>query len=201
VPRFILNGKSTSLQVDEQGIWTSSNLFVPWGTVKAFKLISSPSQSDWLIYSPGLQWGYVTGQADQFTAYAEDFAGIVETAEVTRDQFGRVTAWDFSDGRRIEYSTKESMLVLHQGPYDQTPRVKNKRWIENWSVNQGFHLTDEVEKELTAGESALVGSVENQFTWGEFSKQEPLPPVSYLRVMLMIGAIVLGILFGIFTDS
>jgi len=199
--RLVFSGKSTSLQVDENGVWTSPDLFVPWGTVKVFKLISSPNKTDWLIYSPSLQWGYVTTEADQFTVYAEEFAGASETAEVTREHFGRVTAWEFSDGRRLEYSTRQSMLIRQQGPTHQQPRVKNERWIEYWSTDQGYQLTDDLEIEPTEEERALVASDENKFTWGEFTKQEPKPPVSFVRIVLTVIAIILGFLFGIWVES
>lgn len=176
-------------------------MFVPWGTVKVFKFISPNSRTDWLIYSPRMQWGYVTDTADQFTEYAEEFAGSSEQADVTREQFARVTAWDYSDGRRVEYSTKESMLVLHQGPFQQKPRVKNKLWIETWSERQEFKLTGEVEAETTSEERALVEGPDNQFSWGEFNRQEPLPPVSYVRIVLTLLFILLGILVGMWTNS
>lgn len=182
----------------EIGIW-DNKLFVPIESIQLMIFEKEGEPIHWIAYSPLMQWGYITEEADDFTQFLDATVKFKQTHEV---EDGKRTSKMFylKNGLFLHYSYRTSLLLDWENNADKKNKIQNKLWIETYGFTQNL-IASEGPDIKTWEEDEILKKGPFDFTWGGFYRQEELPQRNPLSIIIMILAALLGFWMGCQEDK
>lgn len=192
-----INFKNTNekilIQGAEIGIW-QEKLFVPIESIQLLIFESEEEPIHWIAYSPMMQWAYISRYEDDFTKFLETKVQYQERHQV-EDGKRKSEMFYLANNLFFHYSYRTSLLLDWQNTSDNKKKIKNKLWIETYSLTQGL-IGSEGPDMKTWEEDEILNKGPHDFSWGGFYKQEEKPERNPITIIFMVIGAILGLWMG-----